>query len=93
MREFMAWPDHLLYGLPDGVSDAGGAVLEPLGVAIHALDLGHVRLGAAAAVIGCGPIGLLLTQVLRAAGPAGRRVRPAAAPAGRRHPLRRGRRP
>lgn len=68
MREFMAWPDHLLYGLPDGVSDAGGAVLEPLGVAIHALDLGHVRLGAAAAVIGCGPIGLLLTQVLRAAG-------------------------
>jgi L-iditol 2-dehydrogenase len=68
MREFMAWPDHLLYGLPDGISDAGGAVLEPLGVAIHALDLGHVRLGAAAAVIGCGPIGLLLTQVLRAAG-------------------------
>src|SRR5690349_18652982 len=68
MREFMAWPDHLLHRLPDGVSDAGGAVLEPLGVAIHALDLGHVRLGAAAAVIGCGPIGLLLTQVLRAAG-------------------------
>ena len=43
-------------------------MLEPLGVAIHALDLGHVRLGAVAAVVGCGPIGLLLTQVLRAAG-------------------------
>src|SRR5438477_6581856 len=68
MREFMAWPDHLLHHLPDGITDAGGAVLEPLGVAIHALDLGHVRLGAAVAVVGCGPIGLLLTQVLRVAG-------------------------
>jgi L-iditol 2-dehydrogenase len=68
MREQMAWPSHLLHRLPDGLTDADGAVLEPLGVAIHALDLGHVRLGAAAAVAGCGPIGLLLIQVLRAAG-------------------------
>jgi L-iditol 2-dehydrogenase len=37
-------------------------------VAIHALDLGHVRLGASVAVVGCGPIGLLLVQVLQAAG-------------------------
>ncbi len=28
MREFMAWPDHLLHHLPDGITDAGGAVLE-----------------------------------------------------------------
>ena len=68
MREHMAWPSHLLHRLPDGLTNADGAVLEPLGVAIHALDLGHVRLGAAAAVAGCGPIGLLLIQVLRAAG-------------------------
>jgi L-iditol 2-dehydrogenase len=68
MREAMAWPSHLLHPLPDSLSDADGAVLEPLGVAIHALDLGHVRLGATVAVAGCGPIGLLLIQVLRAAG-------------------------
>ena len=68
MREFMAWPEHLLHPLPGNLTDADGAVLEPLGVAIHALDLGHVRLGAATAVVGCGPIGLLLIQVLRAAG-------------------------
>ena len=24
MREFMAWPDHLLHRLPDGITDAGG---------------------------------------------------------------------
>jgi L-iditol 2-dehydrogenase len=70
MREFMTWPPHLLHPLPDSLSDADGAVLEPLGVAIHALDLGHVRLGASAAVAGCGPIGLLLIQVLRTAGAA-----------------------
>jgi L-iditol 2-dehydrogenase len=70
MREFMTWPSHLLHPLPGSLSDADGAVLEPLGVAIHALDLGHVRLGASVAVAGCGPIGLLLIQVLRAAGAA-----------------------
>lgn len=73
LREYLAWPEDLLPPLPDGLSDADGAVLEPLGVAIHALDLGHVHLGAAVAVAGLGPIGLLLVQVLRAAG-AGRVV-------------------
>ena len=68
MREIMPWPSPLLYPLPDSVSDVGGAMLEPLGVALWALDLGHVPFGAAAAVVGCGPIGLLLIQLLRAAG-------------------------
>jgi L-iditol 2-dehydrogenase len=43
-------------------------MLEPLGVAIHSADLGHLPFAGAAAVIGCGPIGLLLIQVLKAAG-------------------------
>jgi L-iditol 2-dehydrogenase len=68
MREFMTWPDELLHPLPDELSDADGAVLEPLGVALHGYDLGHLPLGGTAAVIGAGPIGLLLIQVLRAAG-------------------------
>ncbi|HEX9538303.1 MAG TPA: alcohol dehydrogenase catalytic domain-containing protein [Streptosporangiaceae bacterium] len=68
MRDFMTWPSELLHPMPDALTDADGSLLEPLGVAIHALDLGHVRLGASVAVVGCGPIGLLLVQVLRAAG-------------------------
>jgi len=68
LREVMAWPSGLLHPLPDGVPDADGAMLEPLGVAIHAADLGHLPLAGTAAVIGCGPIGLLLVQVLKAAG-------------------------
>jgi L-iditol 2-dehydrogenase len=68
MREYLAWPSHLLHPLPDSLTDANGALLEPLGVAIHAADLGHLKLAGSAAVAGCGPIGLLLIQVLRAAG-------------------------
>jgi L-iditol 2-dehydrogenase len=68
LRELVAWPDELLHELPDEVSDAGGALLEPLGVAIHCFDLAKVRVGASVAVIGCGPIGLMVLALARAAG-------------------------
>jgi L-iditol 2-dehydrogenase len=68
LREVMAWPSSLLHPLPDSVSDAGGAMLEPLGVALWSLDLGHLPFDGTASVVGCGPIGLLLIQLLKAAG-------------------------
>lgn len=68
LRELMAWPGDLLHPLPDSMSDAGGAMLEPLGVALHALDLCHLKLASAVAVAGCGPIGLFIIQLLRAGG-------------------------
>ncbi len=43
-------------------------MLEPLGVAIHAVDLAKPRLLERVALVGCGPIGLLILQVLKAAG-------------------------
>jgi L-iditol 2-dehydrogenase len=68
LREYLAWPTAHLYPLPDPLSAADGAMLEPLGVALHALDLGHVRVAATVAVVGCGPIGLMLTQLAKVAG-------------------------
>jgi L-iditol 2-dehydrogenase len=65
LRQFLTWPAHRLHPLPDTLSDDDGALLEPLGVALHALDLGHVRMAATVAVVGCGPIGLLLVQLAR----------------------------
>jgi L-iditol 2-dehydrogenase len=47
--------------LPDPVRRA-------LGVAVHGVDLGHLRFGGTASVIGRGPIGLLLLSALKAAG-------------------------
>lgn len=70
LREFMTWRDDRLHPVPEQISDAGAAMLEPLGVALHAYDLGHVTLGATVAVVGCGPIGLLTIQVARAGGAA-----------------------
>lgn len=70
LRELMAWPDHLLHPVPDSLTDADAAMLEPLGVALHAHDLARPRLAQHVAVIGCGPIGLCLVQLARAGGAA-----------------------
>jgi L-iditol 2-dehydrogenase len=45
-------------------------MLEPLGVALHALSLGHVLPGMSVGIFGCGPIGLMMVQLARAAGAA-----------------------
>jgi L-iditol 2-dehydrogenase len=68
LREYLSWPVHRLHPLPDGLDGVAGALLEPLGVGIHAVDLGHVEVGARVAIVGCGPIGLLVQQVCAAAG-------------------------
>jgi L-iditol 2-dehydrogenase len=68
LREFMTWPERCLHLLPDSISDEEGVVLEPLGVALHAVDLGKIRSGISVGVFGCGPIGLLLVQLARLLG-------------------------
>lgn len=68
LRELMAWPSARLHPLPDAFTAVDAALLEPLGVGIHAMDLAEVPLGGTVAVVGCGPIGLLITQLARLAG-------------------------
>jgi len=68
LQQYLAWPSWALHPLPEGRLHFVGAVLEPLGVALHALDLGHLRIGATVAVVGAGPIGLLLAQAAKRAG-------------------------
>ncbi len=68
LRDYLTWPAEHLYPLPAKLSDSDGAMLEPLGVALHAYDLGHARLAGSVAVVGCGPIGLLLCQLARVGG-------------------------
>jgi len=70
LREYLAWPARCLHPLPDALTDADGAMLEPLGVALHAIDLGHLKAGMTVGVFGCGPIGLLLLQLARLGGAA-----------------------
>ena len=68
LRALMAWPQRLLLAIPDSIEGDDVALLEPLGIALHAIDLGHFRAGQSAAVMGTGPIGLLIIRALRAAG-------------------------
>jgi L-iditol 2-dehydrogenase len=68
LREWMAWDEKCLFPIPDSFTYADGAMLEPLGVAIHAVDLGKLKAGMTVGVFGCGPIGLLIIQVARAMG-------------------------
>jgi len=62
-----AYPDQVV-PVPDEIGPDAAALLEPLGVAIHAVDLAEMRLMDTVAVLGAGPIGLLIAQVVQAAG-------------------------
>ena len=70
LQERLLWPEELLFPLPDELSDDAGAMLEPLGVAVHAVRHAHVRLGQDVLVVGAGPIGVLTAAVARRAGAA-----------------------
>lgn len=68
LAEYIAHPARLAFPLPAGLDFADGAMLEPLGVAIHSANLAKLRPGDTAAVLGSGPIGLLILQVARLGG-------------------------
>jgi L-iditol 2-dehydrogenase len=70
LREWITWPTRLLFPIPDSMADTDGAMLEPLGVAIHAVDLGKIHTGMMVGVFGCGPIGILVAQLARLSGAA-----------------------
>jgi L-iditol 2-dehydrogenase len=65
LREYIAWPEECLFHINDPLSFSDGVMLEPLGVAIHAVDLAHLRAGMSVGVFGCGPIGQLVIQMAR----------------------------
>lgn len=65
LREHLAHPAELLEPIPDTIDDAGGVLLEPLAVALHAVDLAAMKPGVPAAVLGCGSIGLCVLALLK----------------------------
>lgn len=66
LRTFTTWPAPLLVRLPgtDVIGDAEAALLEPLGIALHAIHLADLEPGATVAVLGAGPIGQLVVRAL-----------------------------
>lgn len=68
MAQYMVAPIEKLHKIPDGVTLELAALAEPLAVAVHAVRRSSFKAGDVAAVLGAGPIGLLLALVLKASG-------------------------
>lgn len=66
--EYVSVDTELLHKLPDELSYEQGALVEPSAVALYAVRSSKVQAGDTAAVFGCGPIGLLVIEALKAAG-------------------------
>jgi (R,R)-butanediol dehydrogenase/meso-butanediol dehydrogenase/diacetyl reductase len=54
--------------IPDHLSSEHGAFTEPAATGVHAIRISKYRVGDSVAVVGAGPIGLLVTAGLKAAG-------------------------
>jgi (R,R)-butanediol dehydrogenase / meso-butanediol dehydrogenase / diacetyl reductase len=66
--ESVAVPAGMLRRLPRAVSDADGALIEPLAVAIRAIKISGATPDEPVCVLGAGPIGMLTVATLRARG-------------------------
>ena len=68
MGEYLSAPGHTLHPVPPHFGPTLTALLEPLGVAIHALDITKLKPMSGVAVLGAGPIGLMIAQVAKVGG-------------------------
>jgi L-iditol 2-dehydrogenase len=66
--EFVSVPQRCLLPLPDGVDPLAAAMTEPAAVALHALRQGDPQPGDTLAILGSGPIGMMLAQWARILG-------------------------
>jgi L-iditol 2-dehydrogenase len=66
--ERLALPGRILYRLPKSISFEEAAMVEPVSIAVHAVQRTKIAAGSTAVVVGSGMIGLLVIQALRWAG-------------------------
>lgn len=68
LRRYHVHPQEWLHLLPDELSFEEGSLLEPLSVALAAIDRSGLRLGDPVLVCGAGPIGLVTMLAAHSAG-------------------------
>ena len=66
--EYVAAPARACYRLPDNLSDAQAAFIEPVACVVHSLKRIRIWPGDEVLIFGAGPMGLLLVQALRQMG-------------------------
>lgn len=70
MAEYLSLPEDMLFAVPDGMDDRIAALVEPLAVALRAIEQSGMGAADRVAVLGAGPIGLLVALMARHAGAA-----------------------
>jgi L-iditol 2-dehydrogenase len=65
---YIAFPEHMAFKLPDQISNKEGALIEPLSVGMHAAKQGGVTLGSSVVILGAGCIGLTALLASKAFG-------------------------
>jgi L-iditol 2-dehydrogenase len=68
LRPWMHVPCRTCFPVPAGMDATTATMLEPFGVAIHAMDLAKLRPAESVAVIGAGPIGLCILRLAAESG-------------------------
>ena len=68
LRQWMHIPAHNCFPVSEKLDDVSAALLEPLGIAVHAVDLAQIRVAESVAIIGSGPIGLYILQLVKRSG-------------------------
>jgi len=66
--EYVSMPAHILYKLPDNVSFEQAAMVEPVAVAAHAVNVSKIQPGKSAVVVGAGMVGVFVVKMLQIAG-------------------------
>lgn len=66
--QYALFPEGAVYPLPDVVSPEVGALVEPMSIAIHLIDLTGIKTGQSLLISGAGTIGLMSLAVARHAG-------------------------
>ncbi len=68
MAEYGSFKESLVYKLPEDLPLDVGALLEPLSIAVHTVDIAKIKVGDSVIITGGGPIGLLTLQTAIKAG-------------------------
>jgi len=70
--EYIRVPEHIVrqntYEIPPSLSLKDAALIEPLACVVHGVDAAEISLGDTVAMIGAGPIGLMLLQLVKRSG-------------------------
>ncbi|MCX7048107.1 MAG: galactitol-1-phosphate 5-dehydrogenase [Candidatus Sumerlaeota bacterium] len=66
--EYVAVPQRIIHPIPDDLGFDHAAMIEPVSIALHAVNRARPALNETAVVVGAGMIGLFIIQALRASG-------------------------